>query len=144
MRKAILGLVLALGACGGDGGSDFDALYDPPTGQASATLFGRWGGSELGFDTRWVIETDEITLANRCGDRTVGLTVAAEVTQVQIRILESGSVGDDSCFANAAIGTMTACPADPGMQFNCFDLDGLTLTLHGTTFSTLELFKIED
>jgi hypothetical protein len=143
MRKAILGLVLVLAACGGDGGSDFDALYDPPTGQASSTLFGRWGGSDFGFDTRWVIGTDEITLANRCGDRTVGLTVAAEVTQVQIRILESGSEGDDNCFVTAAVGVLTACPADPTMQFDCFDLEGLTLTLHGSS-GTLDLFKIED
>jgi hypothetical protein len=144
LSMAAVVVALALGACGTDD-SEFAALYDPPGGPSTASLTGRWGGAKDGSDTRWVLAASSIQLANKCGSKIVGVSVAAEVSESAIRILESKQAGDDSCFVNATPGTLTVCPTDPFMpKTNCFIHDNMTLTLFANDVDFLALTKIDD
>lgn len=144
MKRIALLAVVALGACGGGGGSDYDYLYDAPTGDATDGLYGTWGGSVDSFDTRWVIDADQLILANKCGDKIVGVTVAADASDTGIRILESADDGGDSCFVRAMPVEFTVC-ADPTFGGDyCFVRDGQSMTMYFTAVDYIDLVKLQD
>lgn len=142
-----LASVLGLGAlvgCGGGGGG-FDDLYAAPTGSATGALYGVWGGTYQVFDTRWVLGSDELTLANKCGNTIVGVTVSARVSDTEISILESDHDGGESCAVNAVPGTFTVCSDDPFVpKDTCFVHAGTSLTLYESDVDYIELTKLED
>jgi len=139
-----LACAATIAGCSG-GGDDFGSLYEAPTGSSTGSLMGVWGGLLDGLDTRWVLEPDQVTLANKCGSKIVGVAVAAQVDDSQIRVLESGHDGNDSCWVNVAPGTFTVCSTDPfEPKENCFAHDNLQLTIYATDVSYVELTKIED
>ena len=143
MRTVLLG-ALVLAACGGGGGGDYDYLYDAPTGNSTDSLYGTWGGSVESFDTRWVIESDQLILANKCGSKIVGVTVAADASDSSIRILESADDGGDSCYVRAMPVEFTVC-ADPEFGGDyCFVRDGESMTMYFTAIDSIDLVKLQD
>ena len=136
--------LLAAAGCTDDGASEFASLYDPPSGGTTTSLYGTWGGAVNGLDTRWVLESNQLTLANRCTatNQIVGVTVTAEVNDTQIRILESKNAKDGNCFVNATPGTMTVCRSEPFL--NCFVHSAKDLSLYNDPVTFIKLTKIED
>jgi hypothetical protein len=145
MKRTIFVLaVMVLGACGGGGDSDYAYLYDPPTGDSTDGLYGTWGGSVDSFDTRWVIDADQLILANKCDSKIVGITVAADASDTGIRILESADDGGDSCFVRAMPVEFTVC-ADPEFGGDyCFARDGLSMRMYFTVIDYIDLVKLQD
>ena len=142
MRALALALLLA-SACSDS--NPYADLYKAPVGQATSSIHGTWGGSVEGFDVRWVLSPSQVTFANKCGDRIVGLDAAAEVTSAMIRILESAEGGNDSCYVRTSPATTPTCSTDPFMpKNNCFVLMGTTLTVYETNVSYLALTKLTD
>lgn len=135
-------LLALLAACGE---SEYAGLYDAPSGATTDTIFGTWGGSIQGFDTRWVLATDRITIANKCGDTIVGIDVSAEVSETQIRYLESAQQSEDNCFVKSTPGMTAACSTDEFTpKMNCFVHDKKALTVYETPVSFLALTKLSD
>ncbi len=113
----------------------FDALF--ASGSLSAptdTMEGVWSATAgQGEDVRLELESAHVTVAMRCFDgTTIGVTVAAAVTDESIRILESKTAGPDAANCGLSVVPMSlpACPsAEKG---SCFLLRSGTLTLRGT------------
>jgi hypothetical protein len=136
----LTGTVIGLTACTD---SEFDSLYEAPTGNSTANLItGRWGGAVQGFDVRWVLTPTQITVANRCGDTIVGATAAAEINASSIRFLESKHSEDNNCFVDIKPGTFTQCSTQP--KTNCFELSEKTLTVHGSALDEIAFTKLQD
>jgi hypothetical protein len=137
-------LAIVLAGCMSSG-SGYAELYEAPQGTATASMFGTWGGVVQGLDTRWVLSPGQITLANKCGSRIVGIDVAAEVTDSQIRILESDQSGGNACFVRSMPGTFSACSGDVfDPKDNCFDHDGKQLTIYASDVDFVALTKLTD
>ncbi|MBA3395462.1 MAG: hypothetical protein H0T89_22630 [Deltaproteobacteria bacterium] len=144
MRTLAISLLLT-GCLSSGSSNEYADLYEPPTGGATGSIHGTWGGIvDPGFDTRWVLAPDRLTLANKCGSRIVGVDVAAEVTTTQIRILQSDQAGGEDCFVNASVATLTVCPTQ-GLEIDCFmhNPTQKTLTIHGSSGS-VTLTKLSD
>ena len=142
MRFTLI-LALWLAACSDE--SEFAYLYDPPTGSATDTLYGTWGGAALTFDTRWVLTPNRIKLANKCGSTIVGVVVSASVDDSHIQILEAADDGGSSCFVHATPQTLTVCSSDPfDPKQNCFEHDGTLLTIYASDVDYLVLDKLTD
>jgi hypothetical protein len=143
-----IGVVLVLGlaaaACGG-GDSEYAYLYEAPQGEATGSLYGRWGGQVGGSDTRWVFAPDEITLANKCGNKIVGITVAASVDESEIAFLESAEDGNDSCFVRSQPLALPACDDDPfTTDVDCFLHDDTALAVFDDFGDSFTLIKLVD
>ena len=147
MRQLAL-LPLVLSGCFLDNGGSsnrFAALYEAPTGTATGTIHGTWAGTAEGFDTRWVLAPNRLTLANKCGSRIVGVEVAAEVTTSTIRMLESKEAGTEACFVRTMPLAFVPCPTSPGsIQEKCFIHSMKSLTIHFDVFEEISLIKLTD
>lgn len=143
-----LALVILTGCLSSGGESEYAELFDAPMGAATSSIHGTWGGSAEGIDTRWVLATNRVTLAAKCGSAgPVGVDVAAEVSATQIRILESKRAGGSSCFVNAMPATFTACSTDPATPKEmCFLFSAAqkSLTIHFDVFDEITLTKLTD
>lgn len=146
MRRLTLPIALLGTGCLSSGdSSEFGALYEAPTGTSTASIHGLWGGAAEGIDTRWVLAPDQITLAARCGARTVGVEVAAEVSATQIRFLESKQAGSQACFVSTKPLAFVACSTDPVTpKENCFVHAQKQLTIHFSVLDELVLTKLSD
>jgi hypothetical protein len=141
MRTMAVGLLVCLAGC--DGGNDYGALFGAPQ-STTTSLYGTWGGELDFFEIRWVLAPDRVTLANRCGDRIVGVDASAAVTDSEIRVLEAASAGDSDCSVRTNVGATPACSADPLLpKVNCFVHDQRSLFLFGVS-DALELIKQSD
>ena len=141
-----LALVLLTG-CLSSGSSEYADLYEAPMGAATASIHGTWGGAAEGIDTRWVLATNRITLAAKCGSKIVGVDVAGEVSATQIRFLESAQSGNESCFVRTIPATFTACstdPFDPKEMCFVFTPAQKSLTIHFDALDEITLTKLTD
>ncbi len=137
-------------------------LFDTPSGSATRnSLEGVWAGvleapaSDWRFDSRWRLTATSITFATRCvaPDGTesaiAAVTARARVSTSEIAILESKedkrTLGDVTCRATARPGTAKRCGDDAFMKSDCFELDGTSLVVYGSSsLEKIELTKISD
>ena len=139
-------LFSAVVAVAGCTDTEFDSLYDAPTGTSTANVItGRWGASVEGFDVRWVLTPSQVTIANRCGDTTVGATAAAEINSSTIRFFASKRSEDNNCFVDIKPGMFVRCSTDPLVpKSSCFELKDKTLIVHGATLDQITFTKLQD
>jgi hypothetical protein len=143
MRTLIPVLFVCVAACGGD--SPYASLFDPPTVGATGSLYGIWAGDLGGIEARIVLESTEVTLAGRCGSKIVGVDAAASVSETEFNVLESAHDGSSSCYVTLMPHNSTPCSTDPFTpKDDCFEHDGLELTLYDTDVDFLSLTKISD
>ena len=140
-----LALLVLTGCLSSGGDNEYAALFEAPMGTATGSIHGTWGGAAEGIDTRWVLATDRITLAAKCGSRIVGVEVAGQVSATEIRVLESDSAGGEECFVNTAPLTFTVCSTDPFVpKEKCFIHDQKSLMIHFDALDELALTKLTD
>lgn len=147
-----IGVFLVAGlvaACSDRGGDEYGALYEAPDGPVSPDLYGLWGGSidpgpmAPALDARWGLWPDEVVLAVRCGDKIVGVAVAADVDETQIRTLESADAGDEDCGIGLVPRVLEAC-APYERRDDCFERDGLALSVYYDNIPAAEFTKLSD
>ena len=138
-----LGLfLLVLAACGD---SEYAGLYEAPSGPTTDSIFGTWGGNVQGFEIREVLVADRLTIANKCGSTIVGIDVAADVSESQIRVLEAAESSEDDCFVRSMAGMQAVCSTDEFTpKMNCFVHDRKSLTIYTTPVELVALTKLSD
>jgi len=140
--RAKVHFLFALAACG-DSPNPYLPLFEPTVGgSTTSTIHGTWGVEVQTLQVRWVLAPDRVTIANKCGNRVVGIDVSAEVTPTMIGILEAADSGDSDCFVRTAVGGLTMCTTDPYIQ--CFLLMGTSLTTYENAFNFTTFTKLSD
>lgn len=152
-----LGLFTSLLACSGTDGvrvdpasSDapaYDGLFDAPkTNGTAGVIYGLWGGASPfnpNDDVRWRIAPSRIQLAMRCDAAaaqsrvTVGVSVAARVTDRDVATLESRS--DRKSRANGSDCLLNVTPDTLNYQ-----LAGMKLILVDAHGAVMSLTKLSD
>ena len=138
---------LLLTGCMSSGSNEYAELYEAPMGTATESIHGLWGGAAEGIDTRWVLASNRITLAAKCGSKIVGVDVAGEVSATQIRFLESDQSGGQDCFVQTMPLTFTPCstdPFDPKEMCFVFNPTQKSLAIHFDVFDEITLTKLTD
>ncbi len=115
--------------------TEFDALFDAPaSSKTTATVRGIWAGS-FGYsqaDVRVKIEGSSITAAMRCNNRTtVGVTVAAKVTETSIRVLESKASGTGFSSCSVSFKPVSIPKCANTNDIGCFTADDAILEFSG-------------
>lgn len=141
LAGASFALFVLVAGCGDS--NPYTSLYGAPVGPVTSTIHGRWATSDTGLEVRWVLAPDQVTFANKCGDRIVGLDIAAEVTDTLIRILEGGQAGDDDCYIRSA-GASDTLACNPSQTSGCFRIIGTSLTIYGTGVDSVTFTKLSD
>ena len=139
----VAALVVAAG-CSSSSEPDYASLFGAPSGAATDTIFGTWGGRVDQYDTRWVFASDHVTIANKCGSQIAGVEVAASVSESEIRLLESADAGDPACHVHATPLTISTCASAEPQSTPCFSRSGTTMTIYDTTGAEFAFTKLTD
>jgi len=137
----------ATGSSSGAGAAEFAPLFGAPTSATitGSTLEGLWAGS-ASYDQRVKITKTSITIAQKCGDEIVGVTVAASVTSTTIRVLESKD-GASSYYCSVSAQPIVIDACADAYDYDCFLLDEGTLEFPATSLfpgSAYTFLKISD